>query len=77
MSGPGLSKALRTRFEGIRRAELERLEKKLRGLTAEDRDHVEAITASVIQAIACVPDPALNDAGQKHLDAVAQLFALE
>ena len=78
MSGPGLSKALRRRFETIRRAELERLDKKLRSLTAEDRHHVEAITAAVIQAIAGVPDRALTGSiGQEHLDAVAQLFALE
>jgi glutamyl-tRNA reductase len=78
MSGPGLSKALRHRFETIRQAELERLDKKLRGLTTEDRHHVYAITAAVVQAIAGVPDRVLTqNVGQEHLDAVAQLFALE
>ena len=78
MSGPGLSKALRHRFETIRQAELERLDKKMRGLTAEDRRHVDAITAAVVQAIAGVPDRALTqNIGQEHLNAVAQLFALE
>lgn len=78
MSGQALSKALRHRFEAIRRAELERLDKKLRGLTPEDRDHVDAITAAVIQAIAGVPDRALErPVEQDHLDLVAELFALE
>ena len=77
MSGQALSKALRHRFETIRRAELERLDKKLRGLSAEDRLHVDTITASVIHAIACVPDRALDgEVGQHHLDRVAELFAL-
>lgn len=78
MSGQALSKALRHRFETIRQSELERLGKKLRGLSAEDRSHLDAITASVIQAIAGVPERALaGDVGQDHLDRVAQLFALE
>jgi glutamyl-tRNA reductase len=78
MSGQALSKALRHRFETIRQAELQRLEKKLRGLSAEDRFHLEAITASVIQAIAGVPDRALaGEVGQHHVDRVAELFALK
>jgi glutamyl-tRNA reductase len=78
MSGRALSDALRQRFESIRQAELERLDKKLRGLSPEDRSHVDAITASVIEAIAGVPDRALSgDVGQHHVDRVAQLFALD
>ena len=78
MSGQALSRALRHRFETIRRTELQRLDKKLRGLSPEDRSHLDAITASVIQAIAGVPDTALaGDVGQDHVDRVAQLFALD
>jgi glutamyl-tRNA reductase len=78
MSGQALSQALRQRFETIRRSELQRLDKKLRSLSPEDRSHLEAITASVVHAIAGVPDGALaGDLGQDHVDRVARLFALD
>jgi glutamyl-tRNA reductase len=77
MSGPTVSAALRHRFEAIRRAELERLDKKLRGLSAEDRRSVEVITADVIRAIACGPERALHEGTPKPaLEAVVKLFAL-
>jgi len=78
MSGPTVSRALRTRFDRIRRAELERLDKKLRGLTDADRRSVEALTADIIQAIARVPEQALAaEAPRASLDAVVRLFELE
>lgn len=78
MSGPTVSRALRTRFDRIRRAELERLDKKLRGLTDADRRSVEAITADIIQAIARVPERALAaDTPPVALDAVVRLFDLD
>jgi glutamyl-tRNA reductase len=78
MSGQALSAALRHRFETIRRAEMQRLDKKLRGLSPDERSHVDSITASVIQAIAGVSDRALaGGVGQDHVDRVAELFALE
>lgn len=77
MSGPTVSVALRYRFDAIRRAEVERLDKKLRGLSDDDRRSVEAITADIIHAIACVPERALHEgAPEPALDAVVRLFAL-
>ncbi|MBZ5556266.1 MAG: hypothetical protein LAO77_03220 [Acidobacteriia bacterium] len=77
MSGPTVSVALRHRFDAIRRAELERLDKKLRGLSEDDRRSVEAITADIIHAIARVPERALGeDTPKPALDAVVRLFEL-
>ena len=77
MSGPSVSRALRTRFETIRQAELARLDKKLRGLTADDRQSVEAITEEVIRAIARIPDGAIDaDTPPRALEALIHLFAL-
>jgi glutamyl-tRNA reductase len=78
MSGSTLKRALSERFEAIRQAEVERLEKKLRGLTDDDRRSVEALTADIVHAIARVPELALGDEHPQHaLDAFARLFALE
>ena len=41
MSGPTASQALQHRFDAIRRAELERLKKKLAGLSDADRAFVD------------------------------------
>lgn len=77
MSGLIVSRALRNRFETIRRAEIERLTKKLRGLTDDERRSVEAITAAVIQAIASLPERELaGDRSQPAADALVRLFAL-
>ena len=77
MSGPAVSQALHDRFEAIRRAELDRLKKKLGGLTDEDRRHVEAITADIIHAIARVPAQALAAEVQSPaLEALVRVFAL-
>ena len=77
MSGSMVSRALRARFESIRESELARLEKKLRGLTAEDRRAVEAITAEVIHAIARVPQQSIEHDTPPHtLDALIELFGL-
>jgi len=78
MSGPTVSKALHDRFEAIRRAELERLRRKLGSLTDEDRRHVETITADIIHAIARVPAETLAaDVHQPTLEAMVRLFALD
>lgn len=78
MGGPAVSVALRDRFDAIRRSEVERLEKKLRGLSDADRRSVEAITADIIHAIARVPERALhNNAPEPQLEAVVRLFELE
>lgn len=78
MSGGMVSQALRERFESIRQSELERLEKKLRGLSDDDRRTVEAITAEVVRAIAGVPAQALAaEDSRPALQAVVRLFALD
>lgn len=77
MSGPTVSAALRHRFDAIRRAEVERLGKKLRGLSEGDRHSVEAITADIIHAIARVPERALHEnAPTPAVEAVVRLFDL-
>ena len=77
MSGPTVSRALHDRFEAIRRAELERLKKKLGGLSDEDRRHVETITADIIHAIARLPAQALSNAQPRALEALVRVFALK
>ena len=77
MSGTKVSRALQYRFDMIRQAEIERLGKKLRGLTEDERRSVEAITADVIHAIACVPHRALHDdIPAPTLEALVHLFEL-
>jgi glutamyl-tRNA reductase len=78
MSGRTVSRMLRNRFESIRQSEIGRLDKKLRGLTEEDRRMVESITADIIQAIACLPERALAaDTAEPGMEALVRLFALE
>jgi glutamyl-tRNA reductase len=78
MSGPTVSQALCDRFESIRQREIERLKKKLRGLSDDDRQSLETITCAIVRAIASVPQRALEDgAPQPALDAVVRLFALD
>ena len=77
MSGGVVSRALRDRFERIRQSEVERLEKKLRGLSDDERQVVESVTAEVVQAIAGVPARALEEVPEPALEAVVRLFALE
>ena len=78
MSGGIVRQALQDRFESIRQAEVDRLEKKLRGLSEDERRIVEAITADVVGAIARVPARALADeVPEPALAAFAQLFALQ
>jgi glutamyl-tRNA reductase len=78
MSGLTVGRALRKHFDAVRRAEIARLDKKLRGLSDDERRSVEAITADVIEAIACVPARALAaDSQQPALAAIVRLFALE
>jgi glutamyl-tRNA reductase len=77
MSGGVVSQALQDRFESIRQSEIERLEKKFRGLSDDDRRVVEAITAEVVQAIADVPARLLDDdVPAPALEAVVRLFEL-
>jgi glutamyl-tRNA reductase len=78
MSGPTVGRALCDRFESIRRHEIERLKKKLRGLSDDERRSLEAITCDIVRAIATVPQRALeDDTPQPALDALVRLFALD
>lgn len=73
-----MSEALHARFERIRQAEIERLSKKLRGLSDTDRRSLEAITGEIVRAICRVPERALaEDAPKPALEALVQLFALD
>ena len=78
MSGEGAIRALRDRFESIRRREVERLtRKKLRNLTDAERQVVDSVTADIVRAIARIPDRALSEeAGKPAVDALVQLFNL-
>ena len=78
MSGATASQALHDRFDTIRRAELERMKKKLGGLTEEDRQFVHQITADVVHALARGPQQALaGNAPSITIEAVVRLFALD
>jgi glutamyl-tRNA reductase len=78
MSGSTVSQALRNRFETIRRAEIERLSKKLRSFTDADRRSLEAITADIVQAICRIPERAIaDDPAAPALEALVHVFALD
>lgn len=77
MSGTSVRRALRNRFDSIRQTEIERLNKKLRGLSDAERRAAEAIIHQVVHAIASVPEQALSDdTPAPALRAVVDLFDL-
>lgn len=77
MSGPCASRALRERFETIRRAEIERLTKKLKGLSDDERRSVEAITVDMIHALVRVPERVLAaESSEPAAQALVRLFEL-
>jgi glutamyl-tRNA reductase len=78
MSGSKASKALHDRFDTIRRAELERLKKKLAGLTEADRQVVHQVTTNVVDALARGPKTALaQEPPSVAVEAIVRLFALD
>jgi glutamyl-tRNA reductase len=78
MSGSKASKALHDRFDAIRRAELERLKKKLAGLTEADRQFVHQVTTNVVDALARGPKTALaHEPPSVAVEAIVRLFALD
>ena len=78
MSGIVVGRALRDRFESIRQNELERLQKKMRGLPDDQRQSVEDITMDVVQAFASGAERALaQDLPPPALAALVRLFALD
>jgi hypothetical protein len=77
MSGLTVGLAMRDRFESIRCAELQRLgRRKLRGLTDDQRESVDTITAEITRAIVSMAERGLSEAPQLAIEAVARLFAL-
>jgi glutamyl-tRNA reductase len=78
MSGSTASEALHARFDAIRRAELERLKKKLAGLTEADRAFVHQVTTDVVDALARGPERVLaEDSPSVAVEALVRLFGLE
>jgi glutamyl-tRNA reductase len=78
MNGLTASRALLDRFSAIHRSEIGRLDKKLRGLTDDDRRIVEALTADIILAIAHGPSQRLaGDSSPLAVTAVVKLFKLD
>jgi hypothetical protein len=70
--------ALQEHFEAVCREELERLRRKLVGLTESERESAEAVIADVITALTREPGQALVDVPHhpSTIDAIVQLFAL-
>lgn len=73
--------AMRSRLEELRATELSRYDTRLAGLTAEQRDAVEALTRQLMAKVAHEPTVRLKDAagtprGQRLADAVRALFDL-
>lgn len=75
MSGASAAKALEARFESIRQSEFTRLRKKVAALSPEHVAEVDAITASVVHAIARWPAAALGgEVAPALVQAVVDLF---
>jgi glutamyl-tRNA reductase len=78
MSSGMVGEALRARFDAVRRSELDRLSRKLSGLSDTDRESVEAIVAHVVDALVRVPSQGLADAPPPEaLRAIVHLFDLQ
>jgi glutamyl-tRNA reductase len=74
--------ALRHRFEGIRRAELERLDFKLASLPPDARQRVDEITRLIIEKLLLQPTEQLKNADDAQLmaqyaEALTRLFGLD
>lgn len=73
--------ALRERAEGVRQAELDRFAARLEGLSAEQRDAVEALTRGMLAKLLHTPTVQLKDTagssrGDRLADSVRDLFDL-
>jgi glutamyl-tRNA reductase len=73
--------ALRSRFEAVRIAELERLEPRLAQLSPEARSRVEEITRLIVEKLLLSPTEQLKAAGDpevqhQYAEALSRLFAL-
>jgi hypothetical protein len=78
MGGHGVGQALERRFQDVRRAEVDRLGRKLASLSPDQRRSAEEIIADVIGGLARIPAAALaHDNHPPTLEAVVRLFQLE
>ncbi|MCX8053846.1 MAG: glutamyl-tRNA reductase [Armatimonadetes bacterium] len=73
--------ALREKFEGIRQAELEKLQNKLRNLSDEQRDAIDAATRSIVNKICHHPmiqikDYAASESPPITLEQICELFGI-
>ncbi|RQW86779.1 MAG: glutamyl-tRNA reductase [Geobacter sp.] len=73
--------ALRSHFEGIRRAELAKTLASWKDLTPEEEKRLEALTSAIVNKLLHVPTNVLKQTGQGnrtdlYLDALRNLFAL-
>jgi len=79
MSGGMVADALQEHFDAVCREELERLRRKLVGLSDIERESAESVIAGVIGALSREPSQML--AGEPPhpaaIDAIVQLFALQ
>jgi glutamyl-tRNA reductase len=67
MSGATAARALRDRFEAIRRTEWTRLERRVAALGPAERQEIEALVAEVVHALAEPPVRQLADADEPEL----------
>src|SRR5439155_9642703 len=72
--------ALRARFEGVRQAELRRLEPRLASLPPDARARVDEITHLIVEKLLLTPTEQLKSVGDEatqvtYADAVTRLFA--
>lgn len=76
MSGPSVGRALRERFDAIQRAEVLRLQRKLRRLNDDDRRVAEAAIAAVVSALVTQAAATVETCDARTLKAVVRLFGL-
>lgn len=78
MSGGMVRDALQEHFDAVCREELDRLRRKLAGLSNAERELAEAIIADVISALTREPSQVLTDdlPHPAAIDAIVQLFEL-
>lgn len=77
MSGHRVQRALQRRFDSIRRAEIARLDKKLRGLSVSERAFVESVVSDIVLTISRIPEQMLStDTPAETLEAFIRVFDL-
>lgn len=82
MAGPdeqaAVIAALRCRFEQVRASELKRLEKRLRRLTAADREFVASLTREIVDNLLDTPGlRAADGQGAPRAKLLCELFDLD